>query len=528
MMPDATHEAARTTRSTWNANDELKMLSGTLYGASGYSLVTADSEILVRDPSNDRVIGSIVEPAPPRVDQIVRDANAAQRRWYSMSALERSEALHEVAAKTRELRPRIAELLTRETGKAYKESVDELMWTATAIDYYAEIGRHSVGSMLGNSVPGQLHYTMKEPMGTVVSVLPANFPILLFMWSAAAALAAGNAVIVKPSELATLTTLSYMRVFDHLPDGLVQCVGGGAEIAKQLVSHPDTHMVAFTGSVPTGQAVAKACAEQFKPCLIEASGSDSFIVMPSAPLEVAARAATFAAFLNNGQVCTSAEKILVHEDVYDEFMALLRVHVQNLRLGHGLSDVDLGPMESRRELERVESVIARAVEQGATVTLGGKRPQLGDDLADGYFHEPTILEGLTPEMDIYGQEVFGPVAPVYKVSGLDEALRLTNESPFGLGATLYSRDLAEIDRATREIVAGMVWVNAPLLDNDAGPFGGRKMSGIGRQLGAEGLDTFRHTKLVMIDPQAVSQDFWWFPYDAAESYPAAGQDRPKP
>jgi betaine-aldehyde dehydrogenase len=420
----------------------------------------------------------------------------------------------------RELSPEVAEMMTRETGKPFKESVDELAWSVTATDYYAELGRHSVGSVLGSSVVGQLHYTLKEPMGVVVVILPANFPVLLLVWEAAAALAAGNAVIVKPSEFASLTTLKLMEVFAALPPGLVQCVTGSGEVGKQLVSHPDTHMVGFTGSVPTGQAIARACADQFKPCLVEASGNDAFIVMPSAPLRTAARAVTFAAFLNCGQVCTSAERVFVHAAVYDEFAAMVAEETARLRIGHGLDKVDIGPMEHAGERDRFEAVLARAVEQGGKVLQGGGRPtHLAPELRDGYFVEPTVMVDVTPDMDVMNGEIFGPLAPLCRVEDFDEAVRLTNASRFGLGATIYTRDPVEIHRATNEIVTGMVWVNAPLLDNDAGPFGGRKMSGLGRQLGAEGLDTFRHTKLVMVDPAASEQDFWWFPYSDDEAWP---------
>jgi betaine-aldehyde dehydrogenase len=241
--------------------------------------------------------------------------------------------------------------------------------------------------------------------------------------------------------------------------------------------------------------------------------------MPSAKLDVAARGAAFAAFINGGQVCTSTEKLILHNDIYDEFMVLFAAHVAALRQGHPLDRVDVGPMENGRELARLEGIIARAVEQGATITRGGKRPTLADsELADGFYFEPTILENVTRDMDIYQQEIFGPAVAIYRVSSFDDALELANGSPFGLGSNLYSTDVAEIDRAVNEIVAGMVWINAPLLDNDAGPFGGRKMSGIGRQLGAEGLDTFRHTKFMMVDAQSSEQNFWWFPYSDDEAF----------
>jgi acyl-CoA reductase-like NAD-dependent aldehyde dehydrogenase len=507
-----------TTRPSTAASGALREVSDRLFIGGELVLARGARQVEVRDPATAYTLGSFTDPTDNQGEHAIAAANRAQRIWNTETPLVRSELMHELAVRMRSDTRLFAELMTLETGKPFKECADEIKWSASAVDYYAELGRHSVGTIHGTATAGQTQYTIKEAMGTAVIVLPANFPILLMMWSAAAALAAGNAVIVKPSENASLTTLAFMRVFEELEPGLVQCLPGGAAVAKQLVGHRDTHMVAFTGSVPTGQAVARTCAGSFKPFLIEASGSDSFIVMPSAAIDVAARAATFAAFLNCGQVCTSAEKILVHEDVYDEFMAAFVRHTRQLRIGHGLNRVDIGPMENERERQRVEVLLARALEQGAHLITGGSRPELGGELADGYFYSPTIIDNCTPDMDLYTQEIFGPIAAVYKVSSFQEALDITNRSPFGLGTTLYSTDIMEIDRAQREIVAGMIWINAPLLDNDAGPFGGRKLSGVGRQLGSEGLDTFRHTKLVMVDPTSSEQSFWWFPYADEESW----------
>jgi acyl-CoA reductase-like NAD-dependent aldehyde dehydrogenase len=366
-------------------------------------------------------------------------------------------------------------------------------------------------------VPGQFHFSIKEPLGTVVIILPFNYPLVLLCWEAAAALAAGNAVIVKPHEQTSLTTLRFMDAFAGLPKGLMQVVTGGARVGQRLIASKDTHGVAYTGSVSVGQAVAKTCAETFKPCLIEASGNDPFIVMPSAPLEIAARGAAFAAYLNCGQVCTSAERFYVHEAVHDRFAALLTEEAKKLRIGNGLNKVDMGPLATLKQRERFESMIARARKQGARVMTGGGRPA---DLNRGWFVEPTVLTDVTPDMEILNDEPFGPVAPICKVKSFDEALQLANASKFGLGANLYSLDTAEQFRAVREVQSGILWINAPLLDNDALPFGGRKMSGVGRQLGPEGLAQFQNTKFVMIDPQASKQDFWWFPYADRESFGA--------
>ena len=498
---------------------EFQRLSGTYFREGKHRPSDSSEHRPVIDPASGKAIGLFAVVTAEEIDAVVDAANRAQQQWWKVSALHRAEVLHEVARRLRALKPDLAELLTREGGKTLKENRDEIDWSVTNLDYYAELGRHSMGSVLGPSVAGQTHYTLKEPMGTVVVILPANYPILLLIWEAAAALAAGNAVIVKPSEWATLTTLKLMEAFEPLPSGLIGCVSGGGIVGAQLVAHRSTHHVCFTGSVPTGRRIAEACAAQFKPNLIEASGNDAFIVMPSAPLGVAARAATFAAFFNCGQVCTSAERFFVHQDIHDEFVELFVAETRKLRIGSGLDQVDIGPMEHAGERDRFEKIVARAVEQGAKVEIGGGRPpNLPSELVGGFFVEPIIMTRVTPDMDVVNDEVFGPLAPIVKVSSLDEAIQLTNASDFGLGATVYTTDAAEIYRATNEIVSGMVWINAPILDNDAGPFGGRKMSGVGRQLGSEGLDTFRHTKLVMVDPFATEHDFWWFPYASEEAW----------
>jgi betaine-aldehyde dehydrogenase len=331
----------------------------------------------------------------------------------------------------------------------------------------------------------------------------------------AAAVGAGNAVVIKPSDLTSLSTLLLMEAFAALPPGLVQCVTGRGEAGRRLVAHDAIAGVAFTGSVATAQSVAAECAKTFKPALIEASGNDPFIVMPSAPVAIAARGCAFAAFLNAGQVCTSAERIYVHESVHDSFVRELVTTAKSLRIGNGLGKVDMGPMVSERERDRYERILGRAIQQGAKVACGGGRPA---GLNRGWFTDATVLTGVTADMEIVNDESFGPVAPIVKVRDLDEAIELANRSRFGLGANIYTKDLSEAMRAVNEIQSGMVWVNVPLLDNDAVPFGGRKLSGAGRELGIEGLDQFRHTKMVLIDPEIREQQ-GWFPYPDAEAWP---------
>ncbi len=462
----------------------------------------------VVDPATEAVLGFIVEPDPSAVDEAIAVANVAQRAWWRLSAAERAEALHEVARKLKALAPMIGEAMSREMGKPYREAVWEPGASANAFAYYAELAKHDGGRVAGPAVTEQLHLVLKEPLGVVVSIVPFNFPILLLAWPTAAALAAGNAVIVKPSDLTSLTTLIAAQAFDHLPPGLFQVLPGGGAVGARLVGHEGTHGVAFTGSVANGQRVARACADRFKPALIEASGNDPFIVMPSAPIETAAQGAAFAAFLNCGQVCTSAERFYVHTDVHDEFVDKLATIAGSLRVGRGLGQVDIGPLAARRERDRYEPILARAIEQGARVVTGGGRPA---HLNRGFFVEPTVLADVTPDMEIVNNEPFGPIAPIVRVSSLDEAIHHANNSRFGLGANIFTENLAEAMRAVREIESGIVWVNTPLNDNDAVPFGGRKMTGIGRELGSEGLDQFRQSKMAIIAPTLEPNDEW-FPY----------------
>jgi len=309
-----------------------------------------------------------------------------------------------------------------------------------------------------------------------------------------------------------------VQAFADLPSGLVQVLAGSGDVGRALVEHEQTHMAAFTGGINTGRSVAETCARLYKRALIETSGNDPFIVMPSAPIDTAARGAAFGAYLNCGQVCAASERFYVHASVYDEFVERLVGYTRAVRIGNGLGRVDMGPLASERELNRYLGLLDGAKREGVKVATGGGRPA---SLKTGWFVDATVLVDVSPDARIMNTESFGPVAPVCRVSSFDEAIELANRSQYALGSTIYTRDLNESMRAVEELEAGMVWVNAPLLDNDAGPFGGRKQSGMGRQLGAEGLDTFRHTKFSMIDSTAKPHDFWWFPYSDAEGYPGS-------
>jgi len=464
----------------------------------------------VENPATEDVIDEAPRARAADVDEAVCAASGAFESWWHLPGLDKAERLHEVAAKLRERQEPVARMMTREGGKPLLENRDEVEWCAACFDYYAEIGRHEMGRVIAPVREHQFNFVVKEPYGVVAAIVPWNYPLLLLCWKLAPALAAGNTAVVKPSELTPLSTLMLSNVFDGLPPGTVNIVTGyGNEAGEALVTHPDVDVVAFTGSVSTGRRIAVKAAEQLKKVHLELGGNDPFIVCDDVDVEIAARGAAFAAFLNMGQVCTSAERFYVFESVYEPFVSKLAEIANALRLGDPMGpDVDLGPMASAAQREKVEAKLAAATEAGAHLVTGGTRPALP---GKGYFFEPTVLTEVSQDMALFREETFGPIAPVAIVKDIDEAARLANDSQFGLGASIYTNNLEYAMTAASKVRAGTVWVNDPLTDNDAGPFGGMRFSGLGRELGAEGLEGFRDTKHVHLDYKIRAMPDW-YPY----------------
>ncbi|MDQ6435788.1 aldehyde dehydrogenase family protein [Mesorhizobium sp. LHD-90] len=463
----------------------------------------------VIDPATLETVGAISAATAAEIEVALDAATAAQAKWKKLDAKSRAKHLHQVANAIEQADfTRCAELMVREMGKPYPEAIGEIANCAPVFRYYAEMARDEAGKIAGTTQAGSFQYARYEPYGVSVHIMPYNFPVLLMCWTVAASLAAGNACVIKPAEATTLSTLDYMNVFRSLPEGLVCCLPGNAATAQALIQSPRTHAVAFTGSVAAGKAVAVACAERMKPCVIEAGGSDPMIVSKHAPLDVAAAGAVTAAFHLSGQVCTSAERFFVVDDVHDTFVEKFAAETRRLRIGNGLDRSEIGPLVSEAARAKVMRLVDDAVRSGATAVTGGRIPPANNV---GWFYEPTILTGVTPDMAICREECFGPVAAICRVKDFDEAIRLANDSPFGLGASIFTTDLAEAHEAAERLEAGMVWVNNPLIDNDALPFGGWKASGLGRELGRQGLDAFRRSKMVIIDHKPTIQE-WWYPY----------------
>ena len=464
----------------------------------------------VLNPATEEVIDTAPRSGAADVDKAVAAALRAFPEWRRTPGIEKAEKLHAAARRIREDKEGLAVLLTKEGGKPLPENRDEVEWIAACFDYYAEIGRDAVGRVISPVARNQFNFVIKEPYGVCGLIVPWNYPLLLLTWKLAPALAAGNTVVAKPSEHTPLSTLRLAKALEELPEGVVNFITGfGPEAGMPLVAHRDVELVAFTGSQATGRKVGVTCAEQLKKCHLELGGNDPLIVDEGVDLDVAAKGAAWACYLNMGQVCTSAERFYVVGKAFDEFVDRFVAFTKTLRIGDPLGpDVDLGPMVSAEQRAKVEKKIADSVSGGARLIVGGRRP---DRFAKGFFYEPTVLVDVAPSMPLMREETFGPVAPIVRCRDIDEAIALADRSEYGLGASIYTNSLEHAMKAMEQVHAGTFWINDPLTDNDAGPFGGMRRSGIGRELGSEGIDDFRDSKHVHLD-YVIGAKPYWYPY----------------
>jgi len=464
----------------------------------------------ILNPATLERVGVVADAGHEDVSAAVEAAARAQPAWWRVPGVEKAALLRTVAAKIRDDERGLAILMARETGKPLIEAVDCIEWVAACFDYYAEVGRRSYGTSIPPVAPHQLNFTIKEPFGVVAAIVPFNFPLLLMAWKVAPALAAGNTLVCKPPHQNPLSNLRMARCFNGLPPGVMNMVTGGPETGEALVRHPRVDLVAFTGSVAAGRAIAAQAGQDLKKVNLELGSVDPFIVFADANLDVAVPGVAWARLLNAGQVCTSPKRVYLEAPIAEEFTRRLAAYVRTLRVGDPMdSAVDVGPLISSEALAIVERQIAEAVAQGARVLLGGRRMQ--PDGLRGHFIEPTILADVPHGSLPTTEEIFGPVLSLTVARDADEAIAMANDSRFGLGASIYTRDLETAMRAMQEIKAGTFWINDPLTDNDAGPFGGMRWSGIGRELGEEGLDAFREPKHVHLD-YVMERKSYWYPY----------------
>jgi betaine-aldehyde dehydrogenase len=472
---------------------------------------SAQEEIAVTNPATEEVLDTVPRGTVEDVDSAVQSGTGAFQSWRKMGANERASLLHEVGTRVRRHKGELVQLLTLEEGKPISENDEELEWVANTFDYYAELGRHDRGRLIPPGEASQFNFILKEPYGVVGCIVPWNYPLLLMAWKVAPALAAGNTVIIKPSEMTPLTAL-YMaeNCFDGLPAGVVNVVTGyGPEAGEPLVKHPGVPVIAFTGSLATGQRIASQAAPMMKKLHLELGGKDATVIAEDADPELAAKAVAYAALINAGQVCTSTERVYIPKAKARKFTEAIVEHVRSLRLGPGLEpSTDVGPMIGDSYRAKIESHVEDARARGAQILTGGRRPK---HVLKGWFYEPTVLTGVDHSMLIMRDETFGPAIPLMEYASFEDAIELVNDSPYGLGAVLLSEDPKKIKTFFEDVKAGTIWINDPLTDNYAGPFGGMKYSGGARELGIEGLDEFRETKHVHWDFHLEDKSYW-YPY----------------
>jgi succinate-semialdehyde dehydrogenase/glutarate-semialdehyde dehydrogenase len=456
--------------------------------------IEAEQTFQVLNPADGSVIAEVADLGASETKVAIEAAHRAFPTWAAKTAKERGAILRKWSDLMLAHAEALARLMTAEQGKPLAESRGEVAYGAAFIDWFADEAKRAYGHTIPSPTPGKRLVTIKQPVGVCAAIAPWNFPIAMITRKVGPALASGCTVVVKPAAETPLCALAIARlaVEAGVPAGVLNVVTGkdSAGIGKALCDDARVRKLSFTGSTPVGKTLYAQCAGTMKKLSLELGGNAPFIVFDDADLEAAVDGAIASKYRNTGQTCVCANRLLVQSGIHDAFVARLTEKVGAMKVGPGTGEgVVIGPLINDKAIAKVEKLVKEAVAQGAKATVGGDRHALG-----GLFWQPTVLVDATPDMRLFQEEIFGPVAPIVKFETEQDAIDLANATPFGLASYFYSRDVARCWRVAEAIEAGMVGINEGIISTEVAPFGGVKDSGLGREGSSEGLDEYLETK----------------------------------
>lgn len=457
-----------------------------------------DARIAVINPATEETIGNVPNSTTSDIDAAVDAARSAQANWEKLPAIERAGYLRKISSGIRNSADRLAEIIAKEQGKVLDLAKIEVNFTADYIDYMAEWARRIEGEILTSDRANETILLLRKPIGVVAGILPWNFPFFLIARKMAPALVTGNTIVIKPSEETPLNAFAFADIVadSGLPPGVFNLVSGDGHSGAHLSGHAGIDMVSFTGSVATGKRIMGAAAANLTRVNLELGGKAPAIVLASADIDLAVNAIYQSRVINTGQVCNCAERVYVDHAVLEEFVDKVAQKMQSTKYGDPLAGkpLDMGPLISKGQLEKVKGAVDTAIAQGAELVVGGKIA----DQVKGFHYEPTVLIGCKHDMDIMRNETFGPVLPIQAVDGLDEAIRLANDSEYGLTSSIFTRDINAAMQACRELKFGETYINREHFEAMQGFHAGRRKSGIGGADGKHGLYEYMETHAIYL------------------------------
>ncbi|MEJ8568698.1 NAD-dependent succinate-semialdehyde dehydrogenase [Elongatibacter sediminis] len=456
------------------------------------------AEFEVTNPADDGLLAKVADVGVAETRRAIDAANAAWKGWRERTAKDRAAILRRWFDLIVEHKDDLARLMTAEQGKPLAESAGEVLYGASFIEWFAEEGKRIYGDVIPTHLPDRRILVIKQSVGVVAAVTPWNFPNAMITRKAAPAMAAGCPVVIKPASETPLSALALAELAGRagVPAGVFNIVTTtrSRDVGKELTESPLVRKFSFTGSTAVGKTLIQQCASTVKKVSMELGGNAPFIVFDDADIDEAVKGAIISKYRNAGQTCVCANRIYVQDGVYDEFVEKFSRAVADLKIGRGEEEgVNVGPMISPSAIDKVEDLLKDALDKGGTVTEGGGRHELG-----GLFFEPTVVRDATADMEFAREEIFGPIAPVFKFGSEDEAVELANATEYGLAAYFYARDLGRVWRVAEELEYGMVCINDGILSTEVAPFGGVKESGMGREGSKYGIDEYVEIKYVTL------------------------------